>query len=264
MRLTDHCFAVTGLAYSTPWCVNAGFIAGEETTLVVDSGGNALAAQTIHGYATAARPGNKMLLINTEKHFDHICGNSFFHDLGVEIWGHAELVRTPEEFQAEIDEINRAIPDPVRRQRKEARAFFFGTRLACPDHAVSDGLAFALGGLNAEVLLTPGHTPANLSVWVPGEGVVYTGDCVVREYLPNLDAGAPSDWRLWLDSLDRVQSLKPEFIVPGHGPVARGAEIPSALDSIRGVLREAIRAGCSPTAPKTPCAPSGPRTRRSA
>ena len=249
MRLTAHCFAVTGLAYATPWCVNSGFVAGEETTLIVDAGGNTLAAQTIHGYATAVRPANKLILINTEKHFDHIGGNGFFRDLGIEIWGHPELARTQEEFQAEIDEINSAIRDPARRQRNEARAFFYGTRLALPEHSVHTSQSFSLGGLNAEVLFTPGHTRTNLSVWVPREGVLFTGDCVVREYLPNLDAGAPADWQLWLESLDRIQALNPEFVVSGHGPVARRADIPSTLDAVRGILREALRRGCSPTAP---------------
>ena len=77
MRLSNRCYAVTGLAYSAPWCVNAGFIAGDKITLVVDTGANALAAQSIHGYASAARPSNQLRVINTEKHFDHIGGNSF-------------------------------------------------------------------------------------------------------------------------------------------------------------------------------------------
>src|SRR5580704_19533588 len=72
MRLSARCYAVTGLAYSPPWCVNAGFIAGDTQTLVIDTGGNALAGQTVHGYAIAARPENRLRVLNTEKHFDHI------------------------------------------------------------------------------------------------------------------------------------------------------------------------------------------------
>jgi hypothetical protein len=52
--------------------VNAGFVAGDSLTLVVDTGGNTLAAQTVYGYASAARQENQLLAINTEKHFDHI------------------------------------------------------------------------------------------------------------------------------------------------------------------------------------------------
>jgi glyoxylase-like metal-dependent hydrolase (beta-lactamase superfamily II) len=248
MRLTDHCYAVTGLGYSSPWCVNAGSIVGGEMTLVVDTGGNTLAAQTIHGYACAARPGNKLRAINTEKHFDHIGGNGYFRAHGIDVWGHAGIARTPEEFEAEIAEFNEAIPSPARRARQEAQAFFYQTELTNPNRAISGETDFDLGGVKAEILLTPGHTRTNLSVWVPQDGVLYSGDCVVREYLPNLDAGGSEEWKLWLDSLKRIEGLKPEFIVGGHGPVSRGNEILAAIDSMRKVLREAIERGVSPTA----------------
>jgi glyoxylase-like metal-dependent hydrolase (beta-lactamase superfamily II) len=248
MRLTDHCYAVTGLGYSLPWCVNAGFIAGDAITLVVDTGGNTLAAQTIHGYASAARPGNKLRVINTEKHFDHIGGNGYFRELGIDVWGHAGIARTPDEFQAEIAEFNDAIPDPVRRARHEAQAFFYRTGLTNPNCPSHNETTFDLGGLKAEILLTPGHTETNLSVWLPQEGVLFTGDCVIREYLPNLDAGGSADWQRWLESLDRLERLKPSFVVGGHGPVSRGGEIPEAIDLMRKVLHEAIARGFSPTA----------------
>lgn len=247
MRLSDRCYAVTGLGYVSPWCVNAGFVIGDEITLVVDTGGSTLAAQSIHGYASAARPGNKLRVINTEGHFDHIGGNGYFRGLGIDVWGHAGIKRTPEEFQAEIAEFNDAIGDPVRRARVEAHAFFHQTCLTNPNFQIQDDITFHLGGRSAEILLTPGHTRANLSVWVPEDGVLFTGDCVIREYLPNLDAGTRADWQVWLESLDRIEQLKPEVVVGGHGPVSRGGEIVTALDSMRKVLRESITRGFSPT-----------------
>jgi glyoxylase-like metal-dependent hydrolase (beta-lactamase superfamily II) len=226
---------------------NAGFIVGDETTLVVDTGGNTLAAQSIHGYACTARPGNRLQVVNTEKHFDHIGGNGYFRELGIDVWGHAGTTRTPEEFQAEIAEFNDAIPDPARRARNEARAFFYQTGLAVPNCRIHNHMTFDLGGLTVEILLTPGHTPANLSVWVAEDGVLYAGDCVIREYLPNLDGGNGAEWQQWLNSLDRIEELKPGFVVGGHGPVSRGNEIPAAIDSMRKVLRESILRGFSPT-----------------
>ena len=77
---------------------------------------------------------------------------------------------------------------------------------------------------------------------------MFTGDCVIREYLPNLDAGGSADWQRWLESLDRLERLKPSFVVGGHGPVSRGGEIPEAIDLMRKVLHEAIARGFSPTA----------------
>jgi glyoxylase-like metal-dependent hydrolase (beta-lactamase superfamily II) len=247
MQISDHCFAVTGLGYVSPWCVNSGFIVGNEMTLVVDTGGNTMAAQTIHGYASIARPANKLRVINTEKHFDHIGGNGYFRALGIDVWGHNGIMRTPEEFQAEIVEFNDTIANPARRAHFEAQAFFYGTSLSQPNCPIQDDLTFNLGDLNVDILLTPGHTPTNISVWVPDDGVLFTGDCLIREYLPNLDAGIKEDWQLWLNSLERIELLKPEFVVAGHGPVSRGHEIPAVVNSVRQILKDSILRGCSPT-----------------
>jgi glyoxylase-like metal-dependent hydrolase (beta-lactamase superfamily II) len=247
MRLSNRCYAVTGLGYSAPWCVNAGFIAGDEMTLVVDTGGNSLAAQTVHGYASAARPGNQLGVVNTEKHFDHIGGNGFFREHGIDVWGHVGAVRTADEFQAEIAEFNDAIPSPARRARGEARAFFHGTHLVNPNRQIHSDTRFDLGGCTVEILLTPGHTATNLSVWVPDDGVLFAGDCLISKYLPNLDAGTPADWQVWLESLKRIEALKPAIVVAGHGPVARGDEVQVIVDTVRGVLQESILRGYSPT-----------------
>ncbi len=248
MRISNHCYAVTGLGYIPPWCVNAGFIVGEAMTLVVDAGGNTLAAQTIHGYAAAARLGNQFRVINTEGHFDHIGGNGYFRAHGIDVWGHAGIQRTPKEFQGEITEFNDAICDPVRRARAEALAFFHQTDLTNPNIPIQDETTFDLGGLSVQILMTPGHTKTNLSVWIPEDGVVFTGDCLIREYLPNLDAGAEAEWQQWLTSLDRIEQLKPCVVVGGHGPISRNGEITAAFDSMRHVLRESILQGSSPTA----------------
>ena len=248
MRLSQRCYAVTGLAYSPPWCVNAGFIAGDTLTLIVDTGGNALAGQTVHGYATAARPENQLRVLNTEKHFDHIGGNSFFRAQGIDIWGHSALARTPAEFQAEIDEFNDAIPNPQRRDAGEAAAFFHGTQLSNPTASIGHDSHWDLGDCAVEILLTPGHTATNISVWVPAESVLYTGDCLIAEYIPNLDAGTPADWQIWLASIDRLEALKPSTVVMGHGPVARGAQVQTVIDRVRRILRESIARGHSPTA----------------
>jgi glyoxylase-like metal-dependent hydrolase (beta-lactamase superfamily II) len=246
MQISPHCYAVTGLGYTSPWCVNAGFVAGEAATLVIDTGGSWMAAQTIHGYACAVRPGNRILAVNTEKHFDHVGGDGFFRSLGVDVYGHAENRRSAEEFAAEIAEFNDAIPDRLRRERKEADAFFHRTELTDPNKQILEETAFDLGGVTAEVLFTPGHTSTNLSIWIPQERVLYAGDCIVNLYRPNLEAGNSVDWRQWLVSLDRLGSLCPDFVLGGHGNLLSGAELPAAIEIISGDLRNAIAQGMSP------------------
>ena len=246
MQISPHCYAVTGLGYFSPWCVNAGFVAGDTTTLIVDTGTNWMAAQTIHGYACAVHPSNRILAVNTEKHFDHVGGNGFFRDLGIDIYGHAENQRTAEEFAAEIAVFNDSTLDRLRCEREEAHAFFHRTELTAPNKKISDETVFDLGGVTAEVLFTPGHTRTNLSIWIPQERVLYTGDCVVSLYRPNLEAGSSEDWRLWLASLDRIEGLRPAFVLGGHGNLLSAVELTTAIEIIRGDLCEAIAQGLSP------------------
>jgi glyoxylase-like metal-dependent hydrolase (beta-lactamase superfamily II) len=248
MRISNRCYAVTGLGYSPPWCVNAGFVVGDTVTLVVDTGANALAAQTIYGYASAIRPENQLLVINTEMHFDHIGGNGFFRERGIDIRGHAGIARTAAEFRAEIEEFNNLIPNAARRAGREARAFFHGTEPANPNRPIHEDTQFELGGCSVEIFLTPGHTTTNLSVWVPDDRILFSGDCLIREYIPNLDAGTPEDWLVWIESLRRIESLAPKVVVAGHGPVARGDEVKTIIETVRQVLADSIARGSSPTA----------------
>lgn len=248
MRLSDRCFAVTGLGYLPPWTVNAGFIAGDETTLIIDTGANAAAASTIHGYASLARPSNRLMVLNTERHFDHIGGNAFFRDLGIDVYGHASIQRTEDEFRGEVDEFNAQIPNAARRAHQEAQVFYHQTPLANPNCPIAQDSRLDLGNCEIEILLTPGHTPTNISVWVPSGEVLYCGDCLVNGYLPNLDAGGPDDWLVWLNSLDRIDELAPQTVMPGHGPVAAGSQAADLIASVRDVLTRAIQRGRSPTA----------------
>src|ERR1700691_5277059 len=118
MLLSSRCFALTGLGYLPPWTVNAGFITGDETTLIVDTGANSAAASTVHGYASIARPSNRLRVLNTERHFDHIGGNAFFRERGMDVYGHASIQRSEDEFRAERAEFNAEISNAARREQQ--------------------------------------------------------------------------------------------------------------------------------------------------
>jgi glyoxylase-like metal-dependent hydrolase (beta-lactamase superfamily II) len=247
MRLSTHCFAITGLGYLPPWTVNAGFITGDETTLIIDTGANAAAAATIHGYASTARPSNQLLVLDTERHFDHIGGNGYFRARGIDIYGHSSIQRTDDEFRAEMAEFNQGISSAARRAHQESRVFYHGARLANPNRPITEDFRMNLGNYEVDILLTPGHTPSNISVYAPADGALFCGDCLTNGYLPNLDAGSIDDWRVWLESLDRIAAVAPRIIVAGHGPVATGDEVPLMIQKVREILQQSIDAGRSPT-----------------
>lgn len=248
MRLTDHCYAVLSLGYYPPWIVNAGFIIGTERTLVIDSGPNYLGAQTIYGYAKNVKPDNELLLINTERHFDHISGNSLFKENGVKIYGHELINRKDDELKDDIEYFNISIPDLKRRAANEEHIFFENTKIVNPDIHVKNGDVISLGGnIDATIIYTPGHTQSNISIYQPKEKVLYNGDCVINGFIPNLDAGTKDDWITWLNSLEIIDSLKVSHIIPGHGNVISGENVTKGISRMKGIIEEAIQSGKSPT-----------------
>ncbi len=232
MRIAPHTHAVTGLGFIPPWSVNAGFIVGAERTLVVDTGPSSHAARTILGYARAVRPSNTLLAVNTERHTDHMLGNGVFRANGIEIYGHPSIRRTAEDLTAEIEELNRCIPQPFRRERGEAAVFFKGTTVENPNRPVESETVLDLGACAARLIPTPGHTGSNLSVFCPEDGVLFTGDCVTAGYAPNLDDPG-MDRHAWLESLDLLSALHAEVLVPGHGEVLTGDAVREGIERIK-------------------------------
>jgi cyclase len=238
VHLGGHCYALAGFAYLSPWSVNAGFVCGNRRSLIVDTGPSVYAAATILGYAQAVRPGNTILAVNTELHLDHLAGNSLLLGRGIDVYGHSSVQRRDSDLEADIVAYRASVIDPDRRD--EAHLPFLGTRITNPNRVVDCDQPIDLGGVTVELLLVPGHTTANLAVWVAEDRVLYAGDTVVSDYRPNLASGAPSDWRWWLQSLDRLGSLRAEILVPGHGRILRGGEISQEIVRVRRRLLEAL------------------------
>jgi glyoxylase-like metal-dependent hydrolase (beta-lactamase superfamily II) len=241
MKVSDHCYAITGLSFIPPWAVNAGFIVGQRQTLIVDTGPNYLSAQTIYGYASSVWAKNSLIALNTEQHFDHLGGNSFFREKNIDIYGHFQIHREEGDLIATIEEYNQTIPDLMRQQRGEGSILFKNTRVTNPNKPINQNLELDLGGLQVQILLTPGHTPTNISVYAPSEGVLFSGDCMVNDYLPNLTTGSKNDWVRWQNSLHQIKELHPSFIVPGHGEVILKAEIDRKLAWLINLLDQAIK-----------------------
>lgn len=239
MKISEHCFAVTGLGFTPPWEVNAGFVRGDRRTLVVDTGPTYLAARTIYGYASSVRPGNDMLAVNTELHVDHLLGNSLFQEKCVPIWGHEKCERDVDALTLNAEELNGTIPELARRERGEAAVFFEGSRIVNPANRISTETQFDLGGVTATVLPAPGHTPANMLVHVAADALLYSGDTVVAGYLPNLQSGGPAEWRQWIAALGLVRQLAPRVLVPGHGRVLEESEIEQEVTRIEKILMDA-------------------------
>lgn len=87
---------------------------------------------------------------------------------------------------------------------------------------VSDGEHLDIGGLQAEVLTTPGHTSDSISIVLPAERALLTGDMVLGRGT-TVVVHPDGDLAAYLDSIERMRALVSqghvETLWPAHGPV---------------------------------------------
>jgi glyoxylase-like metal-dependent hydrolase (beta-lactamase superfamily II) len=211
-----------------PLVPNIGIILGEEAALVVDTGmGPANGAKVLAAAREIARD-RRLVLTLTHFHPEHGFGAQVFK-------GHAHIL------------YNRAQRDELQA-KGEAYLGMFGTfgphvaaaleatEIVMPD-AVYEGASeeIDLGGRKV-VLRTWGlaHTRGDQVVWLPVEGVLFTGDLAEERIFPIFPWFPPDDADLdaarWAGILAEMVGWKPKIVVPGHGDVG-GAEILSAVRS---------------------------------
>ena len=77
-------------------------------------------------------------------------------------------------------------------------------------------MTLKLGDHTFQIFHTPGHSPEQSSVYVPQERCVFVGDNIFNACQIWLHS---VDFDDLFHSLDWLQSLDVDYIIPGHGPV---------------------------------------------
>jgi len=91
-----------------------------------------------------------------------------------------------------------------------------------PTDTVADGDVVRIGSTELTVLHTPGHTDDHICYL--GEDVLFTGDHIISGSTVILE-----DASAYMDSLEAVEKVTPELILPGHGE--RITDGPSAVQA---------------------------------
>ena len=74
------------------------------------------------------------------------------------------------------------------------------------------------GGYTLRCIVTPGHTPGHMCLYIPEEKLLFSGDHVLFDITPNICAVAPGDDMLgeYLSSLEKIRKLDIAVTLPAH------------------------------------------------
>ena len=203
-------------------------IRGHHTSALVDSGYCTHAAQTL-ALVEAELQGRQLdVLINTHLHSDHCGGNAA--------------------LQARYLALQTLIPpglaQHVRHWNPHALTFL-PTGQSCPefkfDAVLVPGTEIQLGDRAWQVHAAPGHDPHSVILFEPTSGVLISADAlwergfgVVFPELEGIDAFDAVG-----DTLDLIEQLAPQIIIPGHGPAFSGVQ--TALSGARVRLESFVK-----------------------
>ena len=202
---------------------NSGVIVTSEGVVVLDAlSSAALARQEREAIAREIKQPVRFLVSSTF-HNNYTWGNTAYQDV-VKI-GH-------EDYRADL----MALMQRDRTSSEEQKA-----RL--PQVTFRDRLTVHLGGKEIQVLhLGRGHTRGDSIIFVPQDRIAYVSELFFSDQFLYINDGYGVSW---LKTLDAVEALPADIIVPGHGPVPEDPkETRQALHRFRQMLvdlRDAVR-----------------------
>ena len=189
---------------------------------IVDTGYVSHREQTV-ALVRASLGGRRLArIVNTHLHSDHCGGNAALQRaFGATIAippGHAGAV-------AQWDE--EALTYRATGQQCERFAF---------DSLIEPGAQLMMGDIAWQVIAAPGHDPHSIMLWAPAPQVLISADALWSQgfgvIFPELEGESGFEEQRVM--LDRIESLAPRVVIPGHG--APFTDVASALNVARARL----------------------------
>lgn len=187
---------------------NLSFIVGDKSVLVFNAGGSYILAKAMHEEIKKItdKPVKYVVLENAQGHA--ILGSKYWKEQGATIIAHK---LADEEIKHHGKEILERSFNRIGKQIQFSE-------IIRPDEVFTDKKIIDLGGLKIELLhIGASHSPDDIQLWIPSKKLLISGDTAFNvRMLPVFEHTNISDW---IKTWDKVEALKPQVIIPGHGGV---------------------------------------------
>ena len=190
---------------------NAAFVATPAGTVVIDALGAPALARELIADAERLTGQPVRVVIVTHYHADHIYGLGAFRAKGAQILAH----RGGREYL-----VSETAQRRLEASRSELAPWIDAATELVPATRWLDGdVDFVLGGERFLIRhVGPAHTAEDLVVFAERQRVLFAGDLVFRGRVPFV---GQADSGHWIGSLERLIEMRPQVVVPGHGPLSR-------------------------------------------
>ena len=209
-RVSEHVYAIIGFP-------NIAYVVGTRAMLVVDTGMGPRNGATVVREAQKLAKGPTLYLTTTHFHPEHAAGESAFPPNTI-------LIR-PAAQQDEIDRRGAEYIDLFSSRSAQNKELLQGVKLRQADVVFDRETKLDLGGVTARLFWWgAAHTRGDELIFVPEDSVLIPGDIVQNKLVPNMP-NEDATVKGWLSLLDRLEPLKPRYVVPDHGALGDGSLI---------------------------------------
>ncbi|MEK8090703.1 MBL fold metallo-hydrolase [Thermithiobacillus plumbiphilus] len=235
VKVNERVYALLGpLGLPSPenqgYMVNSAVIIGKTGVILVDTGFTDEIGRHLNKTIQGITDKPVRHIINTHHHGDHVLGNVAFGKTDITSSEKArELVETTGAEWVGI------VENAVGRKFPNTKPVPATQTYPGPGRTEK-----TIDGVKMVFIVPKGsHTPGDLMVYLPEDKVLIAGDVMVNDIVPNFrDANAKN----WIATLDEAQKLPARTIIPGHGPLARPADL-TAMHARMASLYEGVEAG---------------------
>ena len=245
--------------HRVPLVPNIGIVLGNHSALVVDTGMGSKNGQAVLDAARRLAGTRELILTVTHFHPEHGYGAEPFK-------GEAEILYNREQA-SELADKGQGYLGMFKGMGPSIAEALDGTTLVEAD-TLYDGASHEidLGGRRA-ILRTWGkaHTRGDQIVFLPDDGILFTGDLAEEKTFPIFPWFPPHDTDIdsanWIAALDDCLALQPLIVVPGHGEIGGPEIIRGVRDYIANLGDRVLAARKGGKSPDQIVAELGPKIR---
>jgi hydroxyacylglutathione hydrolase len=208
-----YCYIWQGMGNNCNTTVITGVLKGDKPHIIIDpghivneSGEECLASLEERMAADHIKIEETGLIINTHSHPDHCQSN--------------ELIVNRSGAQVTLSEEE----DKFRNTIGERMYSMFGMKAPrfTPLFFLKEGeVDLGKDGFKVQVILTPGHSPGSVCLYLPDTKILITGDVIFYMSVGRTDFPG-GDTMLLKKSIEKLAGLDVEYLIPGHNTEPNG------------------------------------------